>query len=152
MAEGPISLSRAYYWLGRAAEAGGPGEAKSYFRKAAAYGATFYGQLAAERIGEKSLNAAYPEPSVADRTAFEDREAVKAIRRLEQIDYPSLAGKLYRDLAGELTSPGELALLAVMAESRGDHFLSLKIGKIAAVARHRYRRAGASAWRDPAFG
>ena len=62
VAGGPISLARAYYWLGRAAEAGGPGDAKSYFRKAAAYGATFYGQLAAERIGEKTLNAAYPEP------------------------------------------------------------------------------------------
>ncbi len=132
IAEGPISLSRAYYWLARAAEAGGPGDAKEYYRKAAAYGATFYGQLAAERIGEKALNAAYPDPTAADREAFEGREAVKAIRRLENIDYLSLADRLYRDLAGELTSPGELALLAVMAERRGDHFLSLKIGKIAA--------------------
>ena len=39
---------------------------------------------------------------------------------------------MYLDLADELTSPGELALLAVMAEKRGDHFLSLKVGKIAA--------------------
>ena len=132
IAEGPISLSRAYYWLGRAADAGGPGEAVTYYRKAAAFGATFYGQLAAEHIGERALNASYPEPSPADRNAFEAREAVKAIRRLEQIDYPSLANRLYRDLASELTSPGELALLAAMAEQRGDHFLSLKVGKIAA--------------------
>ncbi len=132
VASGPISLSRAYYWLGRAADAGGPGNAEDYFRKAAAYGATFYGQLAAERIGETSLNAAYPEPTEADRKTFEGREAVKAIIRLEQIDYPSLANRLYRDLAGELTSPGELALLARMVDRRGDHFLSLKVGKIAA--------------------
>ena len=32
IADGPISLSRAYYWLGRAAEAGGPGDAKAYYR------------------------------------------------------------------------------------------------------------------------
>ena len=132
VAQGPISLSRAYYWLGRAAEAGGPGDAKTYFRKAAAFGATFYGQLAAERIGEKTLNAEYPDPTAADRKAFSEREAVQAIRRLERIDYPSLADRLYRELAGELTSPGELALLAVMAERRGNHFLALKIGKIAA--------------------
>ena len=49
LAQGPMSLSRAYYWLGRAAEAGGPGSAKDYFTRAAAYGTTFYGQLAAER-------------------------------------------------------------------------------------------------------
>ena len=49
-----MSLSRAYYWLGRAAEAGGPGDAKDLFHhKAAAYGTTFYGQLAAERIGRQ---------------------------------------------------------------------------------------------------
>ena len=132
VAQGPISLSRAYYWLGRAAEAGGPGDAKAHFRKAAAFGATFYGQLAAERIGEKTLNADYPDPTEADRKAFSEREAVQAIVRLERIDYPSLADRLYRELAGELTSPGELALLAVMAERRGNHFLALKIGKIAA--------------------
>ena len=39
---------------------------------------------------------------------------------------------LYRDLAEQLTSPGELALLAAMAEQRGDHFLALRVGKIAA--------------------
>ena len=33
IADGPISLSRAYYWLGRAAEAGGPGDAKAYYRR-----------------------------------------------------------------------------------------------------------------------
>ena len=63
IADGPISLARAYYWLGRAAEAGAPGDAKAYYRKAAVHGTTFYGQLAAERIGGKTLNVAYPEPS-----------------------------------------------------------------------------------------
>src|SRR5690606_30548612 len=38
IAEGPISLSRAYYWLGRAAEAGGPGDADAQYERAAAYG------------------------------------------------------------------------------------------------------------------
>lgn len=132
IAEGPISLSRAYYWLGRSAEAGGPGNAKEYFNKAANYGTTFYGQLAAQRTGQQALNVAYPRPTDLDRQTFEHREAVLAIRRLEQADYNSLADTLYRDLAAQLTSPGELALLAVMAERRGDHFLALRVGKIAA--------------------
>ena len=132
LAEGSISLARAYYWLGRAAEAGGPGRANDYFQRASTYGTTFYGQLAAERIGRKAIRVSHPSPSDADRSNFARREAVHAIRRLEQAGYESLADTLYRDLAGQLTSPGELALLAVMAEKRGNHFLALKVGKIAA--------------------
>ncbi|MGX9145360.1 lytic transglycosylase domain-containing protein [Mesorhizobium sp. 128a] len=131
LAQGPMSLSRAYYWLGRAAEVGGPGDAKGYFTKAAAYGTTFYGQLAAERVGLRTLNIVYPEPSNADRQSFDGREAVSAIKRLQEAGYDRYAETLYRDLAGQLTSPGELALLAVLAENQGNHFMALKIGKIA---------------------
>ncbi|TIU33551.1 MAG: lytic transglycosylase domain-containing protein [Mesorhizobium sp.] len=132
LAQGPVSLSRAYYWLGRAAEVGGPGSAKDYFTRAAAYGTTFYGQLAGERVGLRTLNIAYPKPSAADRQSFEAREAVNAIRRLQEAGYDRYAETLYRDLAGQLTSPGELALLAVLAEKQGNHFMALKVGKIAA--------------------
>lgn len=132
VAGGPISLSRAYYWLGRAAEAGGPGDAKDYYARAATYGTTFYGQLAAERIGRKALNVVYPTPSAADRQAFSQREAVSAISRLEGAGYARYAEMLYRDLSNQLTSPGELALLAVMAEKQDNHYLALRVGKIAA--------------------
>lgn len=132
LAQGPVSLSRAYYWLGRAAEVGGPGNAKDYFTRAAGYGTTFYGQLAGERVGLRTLNIVYPKPSAADRQSFEGREAVSAIKRLQEAGYDRYAETLYRDLAGQLTSPGELALLAVLAEKQGNHFMALKVGKIAA--------------------
>ncbi|QDB98932.1 lytic transglycosylase domain-containing protein [Mesorhizobium sp. 8] len=131
LAQGPISLSRGYYWLGRAAEAGGPGDAKAYFAKAAAYGTTFYGQLAGEQIGRHTLNLDDPQPSADDRRNFAGREAVAAIGRLQQAGYERYVGTLYLDLAGQLTSPGELALLTAMAEKQGNHFLALKIAKIA---------------------
>ncbi|WP_284204731.1 lytic transglycosylase domain-containing protein [Mesorhizobium tianshanense] len=131
LAQGPMSLSRAYYWLGRAAEAGGPGSAKDHFTRAAGYGTTFYGQLAGERVGRRILNIAYPQPSAADRRNFANREAVSAIKRLQEAGYERYADTFYRDLAGQLTSPGELALLAAMAEKQGNHFLALKVGKIA---------------------
>ncbi|OBQ60103.1 lytic transglycosylase domain-containing protein [Mesorhizobium erdmanii] len=131
LAQGPMTLSRAYYWLGRAAEVGGPGNAKDYFGRAAAYGTTFYGQLAAERVGRQVLNIVYPSASAADRQNFAGREAVSAIRRLQDAGYDRYAETLYRDLAGQLTSPGELALLAVLAEKQDNHFMALKIGKIA---------------------
>lgn len=132
VANGPISLSRAYYWLGRAAEAGGPGKASAYYERAARYGTAFYGQLAAQRLGRNTINAAYPQPTAADRQNFASREAVRAISRLEQAGFARYADTLYRDLAEQLESPGELALLAVTAERRGDHYLALKVGKIAA--------------------
>lgn len=131
LAQGPISLSRAYYWLGRAAAAGGPGSARDYFSRAAGYGTTFYGQLAGERVGRQVLNIAHPQPSATDHRNFSSREAVRAIRRLQQAGYQRYADTLFRDLAGQLSSPGELALLAAMAEKQGNHFLALKVGKIA---------------------
>ena len=132
IADGPISLSRAYYWLGRAAEAGGPGNAKDYFARAATYGTTFYGQLAAERIGQATRS---PRPILdpvrrrpAKLRATRGRQRHRAPRTGRR---RPLADTLYRDLAAQLTSPGELALLAAMAEKRGNHFLALKVGKIA---------------------
>jgi soluble lytic murein transglycosylase len=131
-AEGAISLSRAHYWMGRAAEEGAGGDSRGHYERAARYGTTFYGQLAAARLGRNAISAAYPSPTQADRLAFENRRAVQAIRRLEAARQTRLADMLYRDLAAELTSPGELALLAVMAERRGDHHLALRVGKTAA--------------------
>jgi soluble lytic murein transglycosylase len=132
IADGPISLSRAHYWLGRAAEAGGPGNARQYYERAAQYGTAFYGQLAAAKLGRSTISAAYPAPSDADRGNFERRQAVQAIRRLEQAGHARRAEALYRALAQELTSVGELALLAVSAERQGNHFLALRVGKWAA--------------------
>lgn len=132
LSEGPISRARAYYWLGRTAEAGGPGSAADYYENAASFGTTFYGQLAAQKLGRKTLNVTYPAPSDADRSNFPRREAVRALTRLAEASYAPLADTLYLDLAEQLTSPGELALLAVIAEQRNNHYLALKVGKIAA--------------------
>jgi soluble lytic murein transglycosylase len=131
IAEGPISLSRGNYWLGRAAEAGGPGDARQYYERAAVHGTAFYGQLAAAKLGRDTIRAEFPSAGDADRRNFQNRQAVHAIRRLEEAGHHARADILYRDLARQLSSPGELALLAVMAERRS-HFLALRVGKWAA--------------------
>jgi soluble lytic murein transglycosylase len=128
----PMSASRAYYWLGRAAEAGSAGSASEYYTRASRYGTTFYGQLAAARLGQSGLQLPYPKPTEAERTRFAQREAVRAIQRLEDTGYDSRAAMLYTSLAQELDSPGELALLAVMAEAKGNHYVALRVGKAAA--------------------
>ncbi|MBX8801063.1 lytic transglycosylase domain-containing protein [Ochrobactrum sp. MR28] len=128
----PMSASRAYYWMGRAAEAGGGGSAKQLYQRASYYGTSFYGQLAAAKLGNNVLSLPYPKPSAEDRSRFDSREPVRAIRRLESIGYGNRAQSLYINMAQELSSVGELALLAVMAERNSNHYLSLRVGKIAA--------------------
>lgn len=129
----PISASRAYYWLGRAAEAGAGGDARTWYRRSAHFGTTFYGQLSAAKLDEKAPELPYPRPTEADRARFAARPAVQAIKRLEQIGYGAKAAPLYAQLAQELDSTGELALLAVMAERGENHYLALRVGKTAAL-------------------
>ncbi|ATU92224.1 lytic transglycosylase domain-containing protein [Phyllobacterium zundukense] len=128
----PMSASRAYYWLGRAAEAGSAGSARDYYGRSSRYGTTFYGQLAAAKLGQSALQLPYPKPTDAERARFAGREAVRAIQRLEDTGYDSRAAMLYTSLAQELDSPGELALLAVMAERKKNHYVALRVGKAAA--------------------
>lgn len=127
----PLTASRAYYWLGRAAEAGAPGNARDYFAKAASHPGTFYGQLAGARIGVTTLNVTYPSPTDEERTRFAQREAVRAIERLEAAGYSWRADGIYRALADQIDSPGELAILAARAERNNNHQVSLQIGKTA---------------------
>ncbi|WP_174800772.1 lytic transglycosylase domain-containing protein [Martelella limonii] len=127
----PISASRSYYWQGRAAEAGGPGNARDFYRKAGSYETTFYGQLALQKLGQTQIKAPYPSPSATDRSNYQRNPAVQAINRLESVGHGWRADALYRGLAEQLTSPGELALLAYQAEKDRSHLLSLQVGKIA---------------------
>jgi soluble lytic murein transglycosylase len=127
----PLSASRALYWLGRTAEAGGTGFATDFYTKAAQYPGTFYGQLAAAQLDIRTLDVAYPSPSLADQQTFERREAVKAIDRFEAAGHERRADALSKALAEELENPGELAILTARAERGGKHPLSLQMGKAA---------------------
>ncbi|MAM09783.1 MAG: lytic transglycosylase [Rhizobiaceae bacterium] len=127
----PISAARSYYWQGRAAEAGGPGNARDFYRRAGQYPTTFYGQLALQKLGQTQFDVDYPSPTPADRASFQKNPAVQAINRLQSVGHGWRADRLYLALADELTSPGELAILAYQAEKDRTHSLSLQIGKIA---------------------
>ena len=63
----PTSTARAAYWRGRALEALGEGEAaQAAYRLAAERAATFYGQLAAARLGVELPKLRQAEPSFED--------------------------------------------------------------------------------------
>ena len=129
IAKGAMSLSRAHYWLGRAAEAAGEGAAEAHYERAAVYSTSFYGQIAAAKLGLTMPSPAMPSPSPSDRLAFENRELVQVIRSLEQIGHGNRAGRFYMALAQQVETAGEAALLVAMGEARSGSTYALRLAK-----------------------
>jgi soluble lytic murein transglycosylase len=111
------SKSRGAYWLGRTAEVSGKApDAKEWYGRAAAFGLTFYGQLAARKLPGGSVRLpGEPSTNDADQQALSGRELVAVARYLGQTgDYERTRPFLLR-LARMVTGPGETALLAQLA-------------------------------------
>lgn len=123
--------ARGHYWLGRTLEKLQREEAKASFRRAADYPTTFYGQLAAARLGV----AATPAGRYLDTPDLHDtirrRPEVEAIQLYEQAGEAGRARRLYLALARKLESPSELQALAEIARERHGPSLALAIGKSA---------------------
>ncbi|MCR9236082.1 MAG: lytic transglycosylase domain-containing protein [Alphaproteobacteria bacterium] len=134
----PRSIARAYYWMGRADEAmGSRSSAKQNFQRAAQYPTVFYGQLANEKIGRRSLQlAGNPKISRDIRKRHEARIPVQAIDRLMKIGREDLAGTFARALSQTLKDPAEIVLLAQFAEKTKQHRLALQIGRLAEAEGH----------------
>ncbi len=82
----PVSRARAAYWAARASAAlGREREARSWYRKAARYPTTFYGQEALAELGadlEKALLAQAQNPLSAELRAREEDSRIALARRL----------------------------------------------------------------------
>jgi len=123
----PISQARGHYWMARASS----GEAATrHYRAAAKHSGTYYGQLAATKLGVKKLSISRAKPTNSERQSYKSNELVRAIKRLEAVGYKTRAEIFYRHLAKEFNSDGELALLALDAEHQGNFPLALQVGKI----------------------
>ena len=128
----PTTLSRGYYWLGRAQDAAGDkAGAKAAFERAAPFTTTYYGQLARARLGQKDLALNRPtEPSAVDRAQFGKLESVRALRLLHAAGEKDLTIPFYVDLSDRLDQPSLLLLAAVAYEQRDPRGMVL-IGKSA---------------------
>jgi soluble lytic murein transglycosylase len=109
------------YWAGRAAQAAGRYEnGNSYYQQAAAYPELFYGQLALERLGRtvSTPPEALPQyvTTQAQRTAFNNRSLVQAIRLLGQQNRPSEQALFVRALAEALDNDGDRNLAVEFAQ------------------------------------
>lgn len=118
----PVSLTRAFYWLGRVAKAqGDPVTATTHFQAAAAYSFTYYGQLAMQELNPDATLALAPLPPAvpADLAAFEAREQVQALRLIARVgdreDFEAIAF----GLDDQLTAPFEYEQLSRLGREQG---------------------------------
>ena len=131
----PISLSRAFYWLGRTAAANDNSDlANVYYRSAAKHYYSYYGQLAAEELGGVALQQRFSTPvtpSPADKARFGSRPTVAALRMLSDLDldYEFMVFSYHVD--GELDRPGEFLELASLTNGEGAPHLTVRAGKVA---------------------
>ena len=131
----PITLGRALYWRGRAAEAAGDAiGAQDFYAQGGRYITTFYGQLAAQKAGVTQIDLGHdPSPTAADRARFEGRETVRAARMLAQIGSRELLRAFVLAIDDDLPNAEEYALLVDFAHGYGEQDLSMRVVRAAAL-------------------
>jgi soluble lytic murein transglycosylase len=111
----PISVSRAAYWAGRAAEAQGEKQtAERDYERAAKHIGSFYGQIALAKLNPSARLTLPPQPAVAglEERAFQNRELVQVAELLAAIGL-SNRGDIFIRRLGDLAQTPDDALLAM---------------------------------------
>ena len=115
----PISLSRAAYWAGRAAENLDKGElARDWYQAAARHPTAYYGQLAAAKLRpkEKLIVPADIKATETEIKAFNDYELVLAIKLLPKIGLKDHARIFFMALDRSHPTSGWRSLTAKLAQ------------------------------------
>jgi len=128
----PISLARGNFWQGRAYEAvGQKAEALNYYEIAAKNVTTFYGQLAAQRLGKPlqvNASAALEPPMPAN---FSNRSVVKATALLLELGADKQSSVFFSHLLRTFDKPEESAALAKLAANLSRPDLAIRAAKLA---------------------
>ncbi len=121
-----ITQARASYWRGRAAAArDDAGAAAEFFRAAAAYPGTYYGQLAlvalgdADRLGARVEAARDPQPSPEQALGFAGRELARAAALTVSWGEPRRAAGFLLRLGDTSPDPADRVLAARLATGLG---------------------------------
>ncbi len=128
-AETPVSIARAAYWRGRAAEAlGESDEATTFFQTASSHSTTYYGLLARARLGRSDIEVRKP----ARVATGDDRVlAVRVVELLEALDMRDLSTPLALESARKIDDEAQIAALAAVTARARDAGATLAIGKLA---------------------
>jgi len=129
----PITRGRALYWQGRAAAALGDKAARDdFYARAAQYNTTFYGMLAAEKLGQRLVLPPDPVITPAAKAAFEGREPVQATRLLFDYGQRELFRAFVLNLDDTLPTREDEAQLVDLARNYGEMDTSMRAARAAA--------------------
>ena len=148
-ADAPLSIARAAYWQGRAAEAMGGSEAASgFYERAASEPIAYYGQLAARRLGQTRLALRAPKSA-----AEGDRRdgAVGAVAALYGDGLDDLATSLAFDAARQWRDESQIAAMAEVVKRFGDAGTQVQFAKLALIRGYPFDAMAFPATGMPAF-
>jgi peptidoglycan lytic transglycosylase len=129
----PVSLARAYYWIGRAEHAMGAVEdAQTAWQKASKHDFTFYGQLAAQKLGDKTLDLGKdPQPTAMQRTDFENNLQIQALKLIGLSGNRTLYRTFSYHLDDILPNAVDHVMLAALAQEMGQKRAAMRAAKAA---------------------
>ncbi len=127
----PISKARASYWAGKAAEKLGNKEnLKIWHERAAAFPATFYGQLALKKLNrELFLPFQKIEISQQEFKEFQENELVRALILLLQIKEKKLSRIFAMHLVTQAKNTKDILMLSKILNDFNKISLSIFVGK-----------------------
>jgi soluble lytic murein transglycosylase len=134
----PVDRASAAYWAGRSAAAlGNPSLAGQWYRTAAAFPIAYYGQLAAEELGQAHRPLPDPPPAPpAQRAAFESQELVRVARMLVEADATEQVTHFLSRLGEQASSAMQVGMVAELAATSGRPHLVAQVGRSTAYYGH----------------
>jgi soluble lytic murein transglycosylase len=124
----PITLARAGYWRGRAAEAAGDSAAaRAQYEASAKYPTAYYGQLSRKKLGIETADIRMPQPDKTAAAASDER--VRAAGMLYAIGEKDLVTPFAADLGEECHDEAVMAALGELTYAREDAVAMLQLGK-----------------------
>ena len=130
----PISLGRGGYWLGRTYEAmGDPANASEWYRTAAAHQTSFYGQLAAAKLGAAGeARIASGELPDWEKSPALRSDDVRAGVLLHYAGEGKLASQVFSHLGRRMEGGAALGALARLVLELGQPHYAVRVAKQAA--------------------
>lgn len=126
-----VSLSRAAYWQARASEALKDGNDRAYYAEASAYPNTYYGQLAADKLGGRLSQVTLPIEADTStlKPSFEADPRVRAMHLLAEAGEERYFTNFAYHLDDVFKDQRELSLLSQLAKDYGYMRPSLRAAK-----------------------
>lgn len=126
----PISRARGAYWLGRTAEAAGQNDvSRQWYQMASQAGASFYGQLASEKLGQAFFIP--PHITVDANAAVLRDDRLEAAKLLARTNNPNDARMFFRTVLNDLNSEKDFAAVGDWALRANQPQWAVHAGKAA---------------------